>query len=290
MKILYATDGSENAEAAARCLAKICEGTENEIIMLSVIDLPPLNYVMNKEAMDQEYVEQQKELIEKDFDHAEKILSLLKQPIERKVVIGHIGQEIVAQANSLNVDLIVVGAVGRSLIDRVLLGNVGEHVATHSDCSVLVVRPTDKTRYDKWLIASDGSQQASSTLEEIVQAGFLKDGIAEGLQVLEPPPSVLTGEDAKQVRKALLDDAENDLKCLHEICENHSVDWTQHTLESSHAGNAICDFAEKSGSEVIVVGNTGKGIVARVLVGSVSRFVLQHAPCSVWIGRDKRES
>ncbi|MFN3194062.1 MAG: universal stress protein [Aureliella sp.] len=287
MKILYATDGSENAEAAAECLARLYKGTDHELTMLSVIDLPPLNYAMNKRALEKEYVNQQKELIEKDFNHAEEILFRPEHPIARKIPIGHIGQEIVQQAKSTDVDLIVVGAVGRSLIDRVLLGNVSEYVATHSHCSVLVVRPPRGGSAGPWLVASDGSEQVAKSLEEIAQAGFLEGRKARGIQIMTPPPAICTEADAQAIRKAISEETQENLSHLSLICEKHTIDWSQMTLESSHPGNAICETAEQYGSDFIVVGSTGKSLVARVLTGSVSRFVLRHAPCSVWIGRSK---
>ena len=42
----------------------------------------------------------------------------------------------------MKADLVVIGAKGHSQIDRILLGSTSDYVATHSHCSVLVVRPT----------------------------------------------------------------------------------------------------------------------------------------------------
>jgi nucleotide-binding universal stress UspA family protein len=54
---------------------------------------------------------------------------------------GHPGEEIVACARDIGADLIVVGSVGKSQIERVLVGSVSTFVVTHSPVSVLVVRP-----------------------------------------------------------------------------------------------------------------------------------------------------
>jgi len=47
----------------------------------------------------------------------------------------------------------------------------------------------------------------------------------------------------------------------------------------------ICRKAEEGGYDVIVLGSRGHGVVASVLLGSVSAKVLHHAPCSVLIVR-----
>ena len=48
---------------------------------------------------------------------------------------------------------------------------------------------------------------------------------------------------------------------------------------------AILDHAEKSAADFIIVGAHGMGAVERFLLGSVSRVMLRHAPCSMEIVR-----
>lgn len=53
---------------------------------------------------------------------------------------GHAGNEIVGLAEELHADLIVIGSLGKSNIDRLLLGSVSEHVVRTSTCTTMVVR------------------------------------------------------------------------------------------------------------------------------------------------------
>jgi universal stress protein E len=39
------------------------------------------------------------------------------------------------------IDIITMGAVARSVIDRLLVGSTIEHVVDHVDCDVLLVKP-----------------------------------------------------------------------------------------------------------------------------------------------------
>ncbi|MFN9434459.1 MAG: universal stress protein [Planctomycetota bacterium] len=50
-----------------------------------------------------------------------------------------------------------------------------------------------------------------------------------------------------------------------------------------HVGHGLVDFATVSRSSLIVVGDKGRSAISRFLIGSVSRFVLHHAPCSVLV-------
>ncbi|GAB4344914.1 MAG: universal stress protein [Leptolyngbyaceae cyanobacterium] len=48
-----------------------------------------------------------------------------------------------------------------------------------------------------------------------------------------------------------------------------------------NAGRAICDMATNWGADLIVIGNRGHTGLKELFLGSVSNYVLHHAPCSV---------
>ncbi|WP_295558366.1 universal stress protein [uncultured Hyphomicrobium sp.] len=56
-------------------------------------------------------------------------------------------------------------------------------------------------------------------------------------------------------------------------------------LESRDLAQAITGYAEQNGYEHIVVGTGGKGAVSRLMLGSVSRDVVQRAHCPVTVAR-----
>ena len=53
---------------------------------------------------------------------------------------GHAGSEVIALAEKIKADLIVVGSHGKSQADRLLIGSVSTFVVTHSKVSTMVVR------------------------------------------------------------------------------------------------------------------------------------------------------
>jgi nucleotide-binding universal stress UspA family protein len=57
-----------------------------------------------------------------------------------------------------------------------------------------------------------------------------------------------------------------------------------HQLADS-PGRSICEFAESEEIDLIVMGRRGLSGVNEFLVGSVSNYVLHHAPCSVLIDK-----
>src|SRR5215211_8867096 len=62
--------------------------------------------------------------------------------------IGEVAKEVVGLAEELEVDLIVVGTRGRSVIGKALMGSVSDSVVRHARCPVVVAcwRETDDKR------------------------------------------------------------------------------------------------------------------------------------------------
>lgn len=51
-------------------------------------------------------------------------------------------------------------------------------------------------------------------------------------------------------------------------------------------GPALCDLAAEVGASALIVGSRGRGGLRRAFLGSVSDYVVRHAPCSVVVSRD----
>ena len=56
---------------------------------------------------------------------------------------------------------------------------------------------------------------------------------------------------------------------------------TESTQSAGSPGRTICDLAQTWGADLIVMGRRGRSGLNELLLGSVSNYVLHHAPCSV---------
>lgn len=58
---------------------------------------------------------------------------------------------------------------------------------------------------------------------------------------------------------------------------------TEFTQVSGSPGRTICDLARNWSADLIVMGRRGRSGLSELILGSVSNYVLHHAPCSVLI-------
>jgi nucleotide-binding universal stress UspA family protein len=58
---------------------------------------------------------------------------------------------------------------------------------------------------------------------------------------------------------------------------------TEFTQNTGNAGRMICELATVWNADLIIMGRRGRSGIAEFFLGSVSNYVLHHAPCSVQI-------
>ena len=145
MKILLATDGSKQSDAAIDFLRSFSFKQSDEIKIISVVDMAvPM-------AIDiyGGYLPDTTELEKTAREHAAKILSETCEKLEgicknmtvtSEVLYGSPESRIVETAEESGTDLIIVGSHGYSRWERLLLGSVSQSVVHHAPCSVMVVR------------------------------------------------------------------------------------------------------------------------------------------------------
>lgn len=147
MKILFATDGAKQSEAAIGTLKLLALAERDEIKVVSVVDmaLPMAIDIYGG------FLPDTTEFEKTARENADKILSETVQKLkgftdERKLAIstevlfGSPDSRIVETAEEWRADLIILGSHGYSRWERLLLGSVSDSVVHHAPCSVLVVR------------------------------------------------------------------------------------------------------------------------------------------------------
>jgi nucleotide-binding universal stress UspA family protein len=62
------------------------------------------------------------------------------------------------------------------------------------------------------------------------------------------------------------------------------------SCQVGEAGPALCEMAKQHQADLIVIGRRGLSGLAEVLAGSVSNYVVHHAPCSVLVVQASNDS
>lgn len=142
-KILVPTDGSEMADKAANWAIDMAKITGDSLIFLSVVDdyAPAFSYDLESGVTIDlgEMIELRDKYIR---DFVDKLTDKAKESgvkSEGKIIQGHAWEEILKEADSSGVDLIVMGSHGRRALAAAVMGNVTINVIHGAKVPVTVI-------------------------------------------------------------------------------------------------------------------------------------------------------
>ncbi|MBN1167938.1 MAG: universal stress protein [Methanospirillaceae archaeon] len=140
--------------------------------------------------------------------------------------------------------------------------------------------------YNTILVAIDGSQISENAFLAAVEHARAYKADLHAIYVVETGLFVDVPIDSnlEMMYSILKREGNTILEKITDIAEKKGVTVTTH-FEQGHAGNAIINTAEKISADLIVVGSQGKSNVDRLLLGSVSSFVIEHYSKSVLVVR-----
>jgi len=294
MRILLATDGSAYSEEAAKFLTCLNLTPEDEITVFHTVSWVPFLY--DEESYCSALKEIKKEIAPKVLDAALEILKPVSAKVSAAIIDGSPEEYIVDIAAESDMDLIVMGARGIKGIKTVFLGSVTRAVAGRSAKPVLIVRaPIGERKCGmKILFATDGSEYSTATGAFLASIPFAEDTALTVLNVIWseysdiPERFSLEIDEAMKglVAKARAIEFARSEKILQQATEQLKKSFKNINV-LSHIGDPsdhILKTAEGFNTDLIVVGCRGlKGM--KGFMGSVSRNIVNHAKCSVLIGK-----
>lgn len=199
--------------------------------------------------------------------------------IKTACVIGLPHEGIVDLAESENCDLIVMGAKGRGLLERLLLGSVTRRVIGFTKRDVMVTPLTGSLGWDSIMLATDGSensQPAGNRALELAQAYGAELKVLSVMETAKPAGSTeAMVEELRQGREGLLAEIKAQAEAL-------GVK-TDCVLSQGPPARTIVAKARELGVSLIVMGSHGRTGLSRLLMGSVTERVVGLAPCPVLV-------
>ena len=304
MKVLLATDGSQSAVAALDFMAGFPFPDGSEAVVLSVIDGKTFD---ESRALTEEQTRTIRETRDVVQGETQEFLAGEGERLREagwagttEIRYGDPADEIIRAAEEHQVDLVVLGSHGTSGIKRFLLGSVSDKVLIYATCSVLIIKiPADGAapgvaasgaRDARWrlLLAYDNSDASRKALS--LCASLPLDDRAEVTAVRVMPMVTAYRQDIRQQLNTIWQQKKQAAKtALEEAVQ--ALRWsTSHVSselrEASDVSEEILDIAEKSSTDLIMVGCKGRSAIERFLLGSKTNRIARHATCSVWSVRD----
>ena len=285
-RILCPTDFSDistKAEAYATALA----GRYAAALHLLHVDPPtPIMSPYGEIPVDIRLFEEQRQQAETDLAAARERARAAGVPADASVRGGHPAREILAVADELHADLVVLGTHGRGGVEHLLLGSVAEKVMRKASCPVMVVPAGaaghSDARFSRILCPVDGSASSADAVAYAVSLAGETDGRLILLSVVDPAPwggefGALDGEAYRRLGEAhaqtLLQQAL--APGVRESCAVEDV------IATGKASERILATATERAADLIVMGVRGRGAIDLMAFGSTTNDVIRRSTCPV---------
>ena len=286
MRILLATDGSDDARAAAAWLSQFPLAGGSELRVVSAVTGPASTLVMRPV---QAFLISLKGEAELAAEIARAALAPRFQTVDTQVAEGDARNVILRAAEAWPADLIVLGARGLGAVASALLGSVSIGVARHAHCSVMVVK-AGTPRLRGALVAIDGSSHSEAAVEFLTQLPLDAAVVVRLVGVVERPryPATTPAVVAGLVREAIEKLTEERRAALDTALANAAARLTRVKILERQilVGRVVDEIVEAAGRpdvDLVVVGARGVGALERIMLGSVSEGVLRHVNLPVLI-------
>jgi len=294
MKILLATDGSEYSEGAARFLTGLNLSSDDEIVILHVVNWTPI--LSEWESLITDFKEIMEEVTPKILNSAAEILKPLGVKITTTSVEGYPDRIIADTGVSSGADLVVMGARGTRGIGSYIVGSVTKAVAINSPKPVLVIKPPQQEFSGRMrvLFATDGSVYSDVAGKVLSLIPFPDDTEVTVMNVVfssfSDIPERFAMEIDSRIKENIASTREKEFKAAEAIIAKtreylgRKFSNIEDMIRFGYPSSEILSAAKSLKSDIIVVGSSGMRGISGML-GSVSRKILNQAECSVLVGK-----
>lgn len=295
MKVVLGADGSEHAAFTAEFLTRYplaedavvhCCGVYSASHVVTATSHPFLGPMLTEQLT--QAVDDAKEGAEASARAARRSLLDSGLAAEAHLLEGDPADELAAYAEKIGAAFVAVGSRGLGRLDMLLLGSVGREIANNRTVDLLVTRKREPQGGErlKAVFSTDHSEFAgrvAAKLPSLVGGRFAE---LEVLSVVDP--------DSKDVSFARGSAPWEDLQAgLTEWATEQNqatvrqvgalADRVTSTVELGHAREVIIERAKTA--DLVILGAQGRSALSRLLLGSVSNYVLSRAASSVMIVR-----
>ncbi len=291
MRVLLATDGSDDARRATTWLQQLPLPAGATIRVLAVahcphsaLDIPPVR-------------EFNRAMMEAARTTAEAASTTLakKGPVEVRALDGEPRETIIREASEWPADMTVVGARGLGAVGRFLMGSVSTNVLHAVPGAIAVVRGEARAPR-RVLLACDGSPDAFEAVRFLAALPLGRETSVRLLGVVTPAAGA--ADRARRCsrcrgRRRWTSSSTSKRPALDGVLKRAasslgaSIGPVERSVVLGQPATEILAAAEAPGVDLVVIGARGLGLFGRLVLGSVSDRVVHHAPCPVLVVKAK---
>lgn len=293
-KILWATDGSGEAELALKYAKYIAGLTKAEIIGVHVIPLPVqllFEELREEDAKFSEWQSRAEKKVTSRFAAVGRQLSKSGIKFEGVILKGIPNEKIREFSRLRKADFIVMGKQGHGLIESMMVGSETVKVLKNSHIPVLAVKgagPRRQVSINKILVPIDLSDDSESALNYAFDLAALTESPVTVVYALrldmyaqDMPASALDiviKQSVKELQKRV-----DNARTLFERTRKTKLKKTVKTevIHGLSPAISIANYARKNSFDLIVINTHGRTGIKRLILGSVTERLIPEAPCSV---------
>jgi nucleotide-binding universal stress UspA family protein len=136
------------------------------------------------------------------------------------------------------------------------------------------------------LVAMDGSEASQRALSQAVDTAKLCSAKLHAIYVVETGlfTSLPLDNTVEIMYRVLEKEGEAVLERAKKYAAGKGITVITH-MKQGHAGSEVIALSEQEKSDLIIVGSHGKSNTDRLLIGSVSTFVVTHSPVTTMVVR-----
>ncbi|MBI6920801.1 universal stress protein [Pseudomonas monteilii] len=283
--ILVATDLSPYARNAAERAAYLSKAQKASLDLLYVANPAPFERLKQLVVPDDD-------LLTRVLDSAgEKIRALAAMLFQRydisagvQVASGSVTTEITRVVQDKHSSLLVCGARGQSVARRLLLGSTVQKMLSRMPCPLLVVKPAPRDAYRTVLVPVDFSPVSLRAIElarriapqaEIILLHVYEAPFESSVRFAHIDHDTLT-----HYRNVIRKDAVTQLAALSKAA---GMPDARQIVVHGDPGWRIAEQEQELECDLIVVGKQGTSALEELLVGSVTKHVLNESQCDVLV-------
>ncbi|MDO9530685.1 MAG: universal stress protein [Deltaproteobacteria bacterium] len=264
-KLMVCTDGSDEGQNAVAVALELAVACDSQVIAVQVLHVvpefqavaPDLRATLGKG------VRENMAVIKAAADK----LGVALKTMTPEGQTPHAA--IVATAEKIHPDLVIMGRCGKSALARILMGNVTARVIGLSPTNVLVVPRGGMIGFQRILVASDGSSYSQAAWELALAMAKQAKSRLIGVAVAPEEGDII---EAKAIIRRMLTAA-----------SLVRVPFKGVNPQGVAPDTGIVQQAIKHEVDLIIVGSYGRTGLRKLLMGSVTERVIGGSPCPILV-------